>query len=154
MLNLSKAAQTGRLRSGSIYTPKQERKQLEKECLRIWSEIVRKRDGCCQHCGRKERGQAHHIISRTRLQRMKNQTGKYDTRNGVRLCQPCHFYWLKDYCDEYSDWLDKWLATKGMWIGGLLALYSVPGKVDLRVTLIALKQELAQCSVQHKGPCA
>lgn len=52
---------------------------------RLWSEIVRKRDGCCTFCGRTEgKLDANHIMSR------RHTATRWDVRNGNSLCFTCH----------------------------------------------------------------
>lgn len=137
-LRFSKRKQTGRTR---IYTPREERQQLVKECDTIWGKIIRTRDKVCQWCGSKKDGHGHHIIAKPRLKRMKNQTGRWDLNNGVRLCKACHFYRLKDYPDEYDAWLRGWLKTMHLTLEGLIETYKIPAKADLRLVKLQLQQE-------------
>lgn len=52
---------------------------------KLWSEIVRKRDGKCTFCGREDgKLDANHIMSRRHL------ATRWDVRNGNALCFTCH----------------------------------------------------------------
>jgi hypothetical protein len=143
-LYFSKRKQTGRDRcvDPKIPTPREERRKLIQECDKLWSQIIRARDNSCQWCSSKKDGQAHHIISKPRLQRLGNQPGRHDPDNGVRLCKACHLYRLKDYPDEYDKWVRSWLGQKGMSIERLLQKYGTRAKSDYRLVKIWLQQEL------------
>ena len=53
---------------------------------KIWSKLVRERDGRCLNCGKTDSLNAHHVIMR----------GKKSTRllleNGISLCAGCHVF--------------------------------------------------------------
>jgi hypothetical protein len=52
-----------------------------------WSDSIRKRDGKCVLCGAKDKPLfAHHFI----VARANSVKYRYDVRNGVALCYPCH----------------------------------------------------------------
>lgn len=141
----SKRRQTGRDKLvNGIPTPREERRKLLKECDELWGKIIRARDKTCQWCGSKKDGHGHHIIAKPRLKRMKCQTGRHDTRNGVRLCKACHLYKLKDYPDEYNVWLENWLNKKGLSIDKLLEIYGVPAREELSLVKLSLEAEWKQ----------
>ena len=64
---------------------KTERQKLDKKCLELWSKCVRIKQKTCRNCGRDCGLQGHHLIQRT------YKLGRYDTRNGLCLCNRCHF---------------------------------------------------------------
>jgi hypothetical protein len=54
--------------------------------LRLWSRIVKARDGGrCLNCGKTEGIQAHHVMRRTLV-----PFAALDLGNGISLCRPCH----------------------------------------------------------------
>ena len=67
--------------------PEQPREPTEKEQPRYveWAKAIKRRDRQCVLCGSKEWLNAHHI------ERWADNKGRrYDLRNGVSLCIPCH----------------------------------------------------------------
>ena len=135
-------------RGVKVLSPRQERKKLIKTLDTLWSLIIRGRDKACQWCGKTEHLQAHHIISKTRLQRIGNQNGRWAAINGVTLCRGCHLYKLKDYPDEYDTWMRKWIDSRGWKFECLLALMSAKGKADLKLVKIDLEQQLKGIDAQ------
>ena len=66
---------------------KSEKKRLEKECMKLWAEIVKVRaKGVCEYpnCNRRQNLNAHHLFTRA-----KNST-RYDLDNGICLCSYHH----------------------------------------------------------------
>lgn len=56
------------------------------KAYRVWRINVLDRDKrTCQHCGGKEKLQAHHIKSFSKYEKL-----RYKTSNGLTLCEPCH----------------------------------------------------------------
>lgn len=55
---------------------------------KLWSKLVRERDGACRKCGKKPpyRLHAHHIMSRV------NSATRYDLKNGLTLCVHHHVF--------------------------------------------------------------
>ena len=56
---------------------------IEKECFRLFQEVVLERDQACQMCGYPATA-AHHIFGRTR------RATAFDPENGVGLCKEHH----------------------------------------------------------------
>ena len=63
-------------------------KTLRKDCLSLWSEIVKERDNfTCIICNRKNiRLNSHHLISKKIIKY------KFDINNGITLCANCHVF--------------------------------------------------------------
>lgn len=94
--------------------------KLRLKLMKLWSEKVKELDdNVCIVCGKSERLNAHHLLSRD----IKNCPLKYDIRNGTSLCPEHHkfsgifsahkapipFYdWFKKkYSDKYNFVLDN-----------------------------------------------
>ena len=77
------------------------KKKLEKELDKLWSLKVKARDKYCLKCGSRGVLEAHHIYGR------RNLGTRWDVRNGISLCHPCHFYWAhRDIGKCYSFWVN------------------------------------------------
>ncbi len=64
--------------------PKQSPLRLKPECYRQLKIIILERDGWqCQHCGRRDQLQIHHMIRRS-------QSGADCEENLIVLCSECH----------------------------------------------------------------
>lgn len=72
-------------------------KSLKKRADKLWSEIVRKRDGKCMKCGRTTNLQAHHIFSR------KFNNTRWNIDNGITLCYGCHLFWAHIEHENFRD---------------------------------------------------
>lgn len=59
-------------------------KNIEKQCLSLWSLCVRTRDKVCRICGSDYRLQGHHIRSRS------HKATYLDLDNGLSACARCH----------------------------------------------------------------
>ena len=66
---------------------KPNRKKLILEADKLWSSIIRARDGKCIYCGSKIHLNAHHIFSKARHGNL-----RWNTDNGITLCAKCHIY--------------------------------------------------------------
>jgi len=53
---------------------------------KLWSKLVRERDGACLHCGRTENLAAHHLFGRSR------SATRLVLENGFTLCPSCHVF--------------------------------------------------------------
>jgi predicted restriction endonuclease len=61
--------------------------KIKRELDKLWSKMVRERDGKCVLCGAKDKQlYAHHFI----VNRARSIKYRYDIRNGVALCYACH----------------------------------------------------------------
>lgn len=73
-------------------------KLLEKDKLREWSKLVKKRDHyTCQLCGSKKFLHSHHMEHKS-----KNKDLKLDINNGITLCNVCHAEQHKDNLCMYN----------------------------------------------------
>jgi hypothetical protein len=127
-----------------IKEPQEERQAFIKALDNLWGKIVRKRDKyTCQWCGSKKNPQAHHIISKPRIKRLKAPLLRWLVCNGVTLCKACHFYRLKDEADIYDAWVRNWLVKNtDKTFDSLLGLARISqGKADLQIVKIGLEQE-------------
>ena len=96
------------------------KEKLLKKSIKVWksrtadvkfSEYIRKRDGKCLKCGRKERLQCSHFWSRN------NSSVRYDQDNCTTLCYPCHYGdkvhgWEFNKQGEYRYFMIRWLGEK------------------------------------------
>jgi len=80
-------------------------KPIDKELDRLWSEIIRKR-GKCERCGRTDRLQAAHIISRS------HRNTRWDLMNGLCLCGGCHIFFAHKEPLEFAEFVKKKLGKK------------------------------------------
>ena len=62
--------------------------QLRRIADDLASEIVRKRDGRCMMCGKRENLQAHHFI----ITKGASTKHRWDLRNLITLCYSCHIH--------------------------------------------------------------
>jgi hypothetical protein len=64
--------------------------KLKKKADKVWSMLVRKRDGRCMLCGSgsfKTVAAHHWIVSKHR-----SNAARWDIRNGIALCYGCHIH--------------------------------------------------------------
>lgn len=76
-------------------------KKLRDKADRLWSLLIRQRDGVCQRCGRGREEivlQAAHVISR------RYKAIRWDERNGIALCMGCH-HWGHKQPVEFDWWV-------------------------------------------------
>lgn len=87
-----------------VYYPKNKKKLSKYKRLDIvYSQIIRKRDMCCQRCGTTNNLHCSHIIPRTSL------SVRWDSFNAIALCHRCHIYWWHKNPLEAVNWFnDKW----------------------------------------------
>lgn len=74
---------------------------LNKKLDNLWSKVVRSK-GECELCGRKPPEvvlHAHHIFSRRHF------STRWETKNGVCLCNGCHLYKAHKDIQEFSDFI-------------------------------------------------
>ncbi len=123
---------------------KRERSRIEADCERLFSQIVRARDGYhCQWCTSKTGNVgAHHIVPRS----LCNLRGHYDTKNGMALCDHCHIVRVQMDPEAYFDFRDRWLSARGLSYENLRIEFSQRNKTslgDLVTIRTILKQRLA-----------
>ncbi|MEC8548680.1 MAG: hypothetical protein VXY31_05125 [Candidatus Thermoplasmatota archaeon] len=76
--------------------------------LQLWREESVDKKGVCQICGSQGKTEAHHIISRAKISRLKPGEHGYDldlmsnTGNLAELCVPCH-----ELTDSHAFW--RWM---------------------------------------------
>lgn len=66
---------------------KDNRKKLIAQADKLWSSIIRNRDGKCIYCGSQNNLAAHHIFTKGRHGNL-----RWNTDNGVTLCAKCHTF--------------------------------------------------------------
>lgn len=77
---------------------KPNKSKVTKECDKLWSLIVRQRDGKCLYPGcDKPNLNAHHIFSR------RNHSVRWDVMNGVAVCTGHHLFWAHTCYEEFRD---------------------------------------------------
>lgn len=90
------------------------KKTFKRKLHALWSLYIRTRDNfTCQWCGKQcEKGacDAHHIIPKGRC----GNVGRYDIRNGMTLCSPCHLWKSKSNYVEFARFVEKWLKNRGI----------------------------------------
>ena|SRR3990167_3267414 len=80
------------------------------KCDKLWSELVRARDGKCAYCGKKEYLAAHHIFGRS------NSATRFLLENGISLC-PSHHVFSPQFSahrteQDFRIWVKKLLGSK------------------------------------------
>ncbi len=79
-------------------------RRLKKKLDGMWSKAVRKRDGKCVTCSKKENLQAHHWLVR----KARSLYLRWHLLNGVTLCYYCHLCEVHRYSDK--QFMDKFFA--------------------------------------------
>lgn len=86
-------------------------KRLRNKCDKLWSEAVRLRDGECVLCGKKEGLNAHHWIH----SRAQGNLHRWDIKNGITLCYPCHVHKVHHYASaDITDRLKTEAFMRGI----------------------------------------
>lgn len=83
-------------------------KTLRDKADRLWSQLIRQRDGACRRCGRGQGEvvlQAAHVISR------RYKAIRWDDRNGICLCVGCH-HWAHMQPIEFDWWVRDLIGGK------------------------------------------
>lgn len=71
-----------------------------------FSLFIRTRDPMCRRCIFKPSSDCSHFWGRG------NSGTRYDPKNCIGLCRPCHDYWEHQKNNEYKEWMLKWLGPK------------------------------------------
>lgn len=71
--------------------------ELEKQADRLWSLIVRSRDGACERCHTRPVAHPHHLIFRSRSKRT-----RWLIQNGAAICAGCHLAVHRDSEDNIA----------------------------------------------------
>lgn len=98
------------------------RKQLIKKCDDICRTIVHAR-ASCEHCGKQESLQWHHIISR------EEKKVRWNLDNSLLLCAGCHLYWWHKYPGRALKWLEEQWPGRYDYLE--LLIQTTPPKIDL-----------------------
>lgn len=77
---------------------------LDKQCVDLWSLIVR-RGGKCEICGATKGLQAHHVVGK------RNKTLRHDPRNGCCLCSGHHKFFIQSAHEDPQWFLNEWFAV-------------------------------------------
>lgn len=86
-------------------------KRLRNKCDKLWSEAVRTRDGACVLCGSVNGLNAHHWIH----SRAQGNLHRWDVKNGITLCYPCHVHKVHYYASaEITDRLKQEAFNRGI----------------------------------------
>jgi len=81
------------------------RKTQRNKCDKLWSELIRQRNGGrCEVCG-KPGNNPHHVISR------RNLTLRHDLRNGVLLCPSHHTFSSKESAHLDPIFFMRWFEV-------------------------------------------
>jgi len=143
-MNLSKKSQLKKYIREDGKTSRQVLRKLQKDCHALWSTIIRKRDNyTCQWCGSKKKSQAHHIVA----QSLCSILGRLDKRNGMTLCYACHIHRIKIEPDEYIDFRDEWLKSRGLDYQNMRYIFGARSKITIS-ELEILKQNLQREAAQ------
>ncbi len=89
-------------------TKKPSVKTLRNKADRLWSEMIRQRDGHCRRCLRHPPEivlQAAHVISR------RYKAIRWDERNGIALCVGCH-HWAHKQPIEMDWWVQELIGKE------------------------------------------
>ena len=132
---------------------KPEKKKLDKECLRLWQEIVKLRAGNkCEFpfCRKTENLNAHHVFSRSR------QSVRYDVDNGACYC-PEHHCLGNESAHKDPEHLMKILGKvpgypairTETWYQTLRLRAYTPAKLDLKMELIYLQKKLVEIKAKE-----
>jgi len=115
------------------------KKTLEKNCMKLWADIVKKRaKNRCEKCGRSDTLNSHHIYSRS------NKAVRFDIDNGACLCAGHHtlnsIFSAHKTPFEFTEWIT---AKRGNeWRARLQQKANSYFKQDLFFELKYLEQEL------------
>lgn len=116
-------------------------KTLRDKADKLWSLMIRERDGSCRRCGRTTPEvvlQAAHVISR------RYKAIRWDERNGIALCMGCH-HWGHMQPVEFDWWVQdligkdiyETLRTEALNYTGTLK------RIDLEEVVEDLKRKVA-----------
>jgi hypothetical protein len=122
-------------------TPKARRApSLRAECDGLVRELVLRRDGnCCLRCGKTDKLQAAHILSKGHYQRI-----RFELLNVLSLCVGCHIYGAHRDPADFVEWLEEKYPGR---IQLLRELAATAAKVDLKELAIGLRLEVAAISL-------
>lgn len=116
----------------------------KREADRLFSLVVRKRDGLCCYCGTYDQLQCAHILSRSYL------SVRFDTRNAIALCKSHHVYFTHRPL-EWEEWIERALPGRRDLLRRLALPYFTDGyaersKPDYASLISALRAQLKEVS--------
>lgn len=116
-------------------------KTLRNKADRLWSMMIRQRDGHCRRCSRTAPEvilQAAHVISR------RYKAIRWDERNGIALCIGCH-HWGHKQPVEFDWWVQELIGkeTYEALRSEALAYVGRVKKIDLREVIADLETKVA-----------
>lgn len=116
---------------------KTERKTLTDELDDLARQCTWHRDAfTCQKCGKGPSKQAHHAFNRI----YKGDGVRWDLRNLVNLCWPCHRYWAEVKHEEFRRWYISKYAGETTWEE--LSRMALQGRPLTNGEMVALKETL------------
>ncbi len=116
--------------------------ELKKEIQAILRQIVIARDGGCILRFYPETGKCDQILQAEHLHSRSHAISFSDSRLIVCLCRRHHIFWKPQYSDIYYKIVRKHIGTIRSILLDRVQNDYTPHKVDLKLELIALKQEL------------
>lgn len=118
--------------------PQSERQKLDVEALKLWSLLVRMRDGECRICGAstctRSPDHAHHMV------RVQFWGTRHDPENGRAMCQPCHWWIHHSNC---SDEVALYRSLGVDWEALQMRKRAGGKGLDLKLVILDLRQQLA-----------
>lgn len=106
-----------------------------READRLFSLLIRARDGACRRCGKETALQCHHLISRT------YRKVRFDERNGVSVCNGCHLFLTHRPLD--NDDFAVHILGEEIWAELKTIARDVDYRVDLKEVLADLRKKVA-----------
>jgi hypothetical protein len=105
------------------------------KCDKVFSDIIRLRDGECVRCHTREQLQCSHVLPRTYY------CIRCDERNAITLCFKCHFHWWHKNPFEAVEWFEEKYPGRYQ---ELRELTWHPEKVFWDIKLMELKKRLKE----------
>lgn len=96
--------------------------------------------GKCERCGKRDRLQCAHIISRTYM------ATRYDKENALSLCSGCHLWWHKEPILS-ARWLDKKYPDRFDRVNFKRQAIT---KVDLEIVYLMLQHDAKKLGIKNK----
>lgn len=119
-------------------------KTLRNKADKLWSQMIRDRDGSCRRCGRVPPEivlQAAHVISR------RYKAIRWDERNGIAMCMGCH-HWAHKQPVEFDWWVQELIGkdTYESLREEALAYVGRVVRVDLEEVIAELQAKLKEAA--------
>ena len=130
----------GSFRHIKFKTRKTCRKDLKKECDKLWSEVVLLRDGRkCRYCGRPGNN-PHHIFSR------KYTNTRHNPDAGITLCWACHFHVAHGEPEKFRDFVMQKIGAE-LFEKLKISAHMTGIKMDMAGVKLMLEKEKAAYTV-------